>query len=102
MTQPPGIEWKTLVRKRASIFEATMAQEVVMIDSATGRYLSLDDIGSDIWRRLDVPCTFANLVEALADDYEADRTVIAEDLRVFLAKMIANDLIELDPSVPAA
>jgi hypothetical protein len=91
---PPSISDATLIRRTVSVLSATVGEEIVMMNAESGRYLGLDAIGSDIWRRLETPCSFGSLVDALAADYEADRAVIAEDVRKLLAEMAAQDLVK--------
>lgn len=39
-------------------------------------------------------CTVEELVDAVATGYEADRTVVARDVDVFLDQLRDNDLLE--------
>jgi hypothetical protein len=66
-----------------------------MMSVESGRYLGLDDIGSDIWRRLETPRTFGELIDGLAADYNADRALIADDVRKLLSEMAAHDAVTL-------
>ena len=69
--------------------------EVVMMSIEQGQYFGLDDIGSDIWKRLDPPCAFADLIDRLAADYDADRASIAADVRALLETMAERDVVRL-------
>ncbi len=69
--------------------------EVVMMSIERGRYFGLDDIGSDIWKRLDPPCSFGELIDRLAIDYDADRATIAADVRALLGRMAEQDVVRL-------
>lgn len=89
---------ETWLRRRTNMLTATVGSEIVMMDPASDRYLGLDDIGADIWARLESFCTFGQLLDGLAETYDAERAVIAEDVRAFLVKMIAENLIEFDPA----
>jgi hypothetical protein len=66
-----------------------------MMSIEQGRYFGLDGIGSDIWKRLEPPCSFADLIDRLAADYEADRATIAADVRAMLASMAKQDVVRL-------
>jgi hypothetical protein len=92
---PAPIADDTIIRRGDSFLTAGVGDETVMMDSKTGRYLGLDVIGSDIWRRLETPRSFSDLVDALTSDYEADRAVIADDVRKLLAEMAEADLVKL-------
>ena len=83
----------TLIHRTASVLTAEIDKQVVMMDIESGRYLGLDDIGSVIWQRLETPRTFGELIDGLVADYDADRSVIAGDVRKLLLDMAAHDVV---------
>jgi hypothetical protein len=83
----------TLIARSTDVMVAAVRDETVMMDAASGHYYGLDDIGSEIWRRLETPCIFAALVDGLAADFDADRAVIAEDVRKLLAMMAEHKVV---------
>jgi Coenzyme PQQ synthesis protein D (PqqD) len=85
----------TIVSRSPSVLTAEIDGEVVMMSIEQGQYFGLDDIGSDVWRRLEQPCTFADLIDRLAADYDADRASIAADVRALLESMAARDVVRL-------
>lgn len=85
----------TIISRSPAVVTAEVDGEVVMMSIEQGQYFGLDDIGSDIWRRLDPPCAFADLVDGLAADYDADRANIATDVRALLESMAARDVVRL-------
>jgi hypothetical protein len=82
-------------RNTSSLLVAPVHDETVMMSIESGRYYGLDDIGSEIWRRLETPCKFAELVDGLGADYDADRPTIAEDVRKLLSLMARHNVITL-------
>jgi Coenzyme PQQ synthesis protein D (PqqD) len=86
----------TLIRRTASVLTAEVDKQIVMMDIESGRYLGLDDIGGVIWQRLETPRTFGELVDGLVADYDADRSVIADDVRKLLLDMAAHDVVAFD------
>jgi hypothetical protein len=93
--ETPVLDDATMVSRSPSVLTAEVDGEVVMMSIEQGRYFGLDDIGSDIWKRLEPPCTFAALVDRLAADYDADRAVIAADVRSLLGQMAKQDVVRL-------
>jgi hypothetical protein len=85
----------TLISRSNALLTAPVHDEIVMMSIESGRYYGLDDIGSDIWRRLETPCKFGELVDGLAADYDADRALIADDVRKLLSQMAAKDVVRL-------
>src|SRR5580704_18683471 len=85
----------TIISRSPSVITAEVDGEVVMMSIEQGQYFGLDDIGSDIWKRLDAPCAFADLIDRLAADYDADRANIADDVRALLERMAERDVVRL-------
>jgi hypothetical protein len=85
----------TIISRSPSVLTAEVDGEIVMMSIEQGQYFGLDDIGSDIWKRLDSPCAFADLVDRLAADYDADRASIAADVRTLLESMAVQDVVRL-------
>jgi|ERR1041385_5304595 Coenzyme PQQ synthesis protein D (PqqD) len=85
----------TMISRSTSVLTAEVDGEIVMMSIEQGRYFGLDDIGSDIWKRLDTPCSFAELIDRLARDYDADRATIAADVRDLLGRMAEQDVVRL-------
>lgn len=86
---------QTTIRRSNSLLVAGVRDETVMMDTDSGHYYGLDDIGSEIWRRLETPSTFGALVDSLAADYDADRAAIAADVRALLSQMAMHDVVSL-------
>jgi hypothetical protein len=85
----------TIISRSPAVLTAEVDGEVVMMSIEQGQYFGLDDIGSDIWKRLDSPCAFADLIDRLVADYDADRENIAADVRALLATMAERDVVRL-------
>jgi hypothetical protein len=85
----------TIISRSPSVLTAEVDGEVVMMSIENGRYFGLDEIGSDIWRRLEPPCSFAELIDRLVADYDADRAIIAADVRVLIGRMAVQDVVRL-------
>src|SRR5215469_580466 len=92
---PRAIAEKTVISRSPAVLAAEVDGEIVMMSIEQGRYFGLDDIGSDIWKRLDQPCSFTTLVDRLVADYDADRATIAADVEALLGRMAAEDVVRL-------
>ena len=93
---PAPIVDSTVVSRNRSILTAEVGTETAMMSLEQDRYFGLDDIGGDIWRRLQVPRRFGDLIDELMGDYDADRATISGDVRKILTEMAAHDLVKLD------
>ncbi|MEA2950805.1 MAG: hypothetical protein QOJ96_325 [Alphaproteobacteria bacterium] len=90
-----AIDDATVIVRSPSVLTAEVDGEIVMLSIERGQYFGLDDIGSDIWKRIEPPCSFSDLVDRLAADYDADRVTIAADVRALLGRMAAQDAVRL-------
>ena len=88
-----AISGATQIARSPAVLAAEVDGEVVMMSIEQGRYFGLDDIASDIWKRIEPPCPFGELVDRLAADYEAERETIARDVRALLERMAAQDVV---------
>src|ERR1700674_3324078 len=92
---PDPIADVTVISRSPSVLTAEVEGEIVMMSIERGSYFGLDDIGSDIWKRIEQPCTFAPLIDVLAAAYDADRAAIAADVRALLDRMAEQDVVRL-------
>src|SRR5579862_1631907 len=85
----------TVISRSPSVLTAEVDGEIVMMSIEQGRYFGLDDIGSDIWKRIERSCSFATLIDGLTSHYESDRATVAADVRSLLGRMVEQDVVRL-------
>jgi hypothetical protein len=93
--QGQRIDEATIISRSPSVVAAQTGDHVVMMSIVHGRYFNLDDIASDIWKRIEPPCSLGELVDRLAADYDADRQIIADDVRGLLTRMAEREIVGL-------
>jgi Coenzyme PQQ synthesis protein D (PqqD) len=87
-----------VIVRSPSVLTAEVVGEIIMLSIERGHYFTLDDISGEIWKRIDPPCSFAELLDRLAADYDAERGTIrvrAADVRALLRRMAAQDTVRL-------
>jgi pyrroloquinoline quinone biosynthesis protein D len=78
----------TAIRKLVQNFtEADIDDEIILMRLDNGELLSLDGTAAAVWRLIDGRRDQSALVEALAEEYIADRRKIADDVRELLAQL---------------
>jgi Coenzyme PQQ synthesis protein D (PqqD) len=92
---PHAITDLTVISRSPAVLAAEVEGEIVMMSIERGSYYGLDNIGSDIWKRIEQPCSFAALIDGLVADYDADRTTITVDVRLLLDQMAGQDVVRL-------
>ena len=68
-----------------------------MLDVEQGCYFGLDDIGSDVWARLETPIQVAELCAKLAVVYAVDEKTCLTDAIALLEQLRDARLIEIHP-----
>lgn len=77
---------------------ADLEGEAVVLDTAAGEYYGFNEVGSFIWRLLQEPMTFAELIDALLDEYGVDRDRCEAEVRDLLGRMMEKNLLEIQPA----
>lgn len=90
-----NLEPDAVIAHAPDCLAADMGEELVLMSSARGIYLALDQVGSDIWSRIAQPCTFEALCDALSQAYDASRPVIEADVAMLLGKLRDAGVVEI-------
>lgn len=77
------------------IIYENVVNEILIIDTLTGSYFSLEETGSQIWQLIDQKHDKNEIVQYLSQGREADISQIAKDVKVFLKDLVDNNLIIL-------
>jgi hypothetical protein len=67
--------------------------EAVILDLASGTYFGLNGVGTRVWQLVDAGQSAAQIVDALAAEYDADRATIEQDVARLLDALSARRLI---------
>lgn len=70
--------------------------EEVILHPETGTYHGLNDVGTEIWERIQDPTPVEDLATAIAAEYDAADERVRSDVESFLADLLAADLIRVD------
>ncbi len=66
----------------------------VLLDSRSGHYYGLDEVGSRIWSLAGAGLTPTTISEKLAQEYDAPVEQLAQDVETFLADLKRSRLLE--------
>ena len=67
--------------------------EALLINLDNGNYYSLDSVGADILRLLELGASLASLVEAIAQRYEGSRAAIEDGVQALLNQLEQEGLV---------
>ncbi len=93
--EPQTIALHSVLTRNTEFMWSEVEGEIVMLDVATGSYISLDHVASEIWRLIETPLDVGSLVDRLCLKYHGDRSVIEADAMRFLNRAIARDVIRV-------
>ncbi len=93
MTDSPVIGMRYGVRE--SVLHTRLETESVLLDLDSGRYFSLNSVGSRIWDRLaEQPRTAEELIADITEEYEVSRESAEQDILDLLRELVTHNLLE--------
>ncbi|MGE0493099.1 MAG: lasso peptide biosynthesis PqqD family chaperone [Vulcanimicrobiota bacterium] len=82
-----------MLSRSNNIVASELDGDLVMMSVDTGNYYSLDEVGAAIWELLDQPRPTGELVEGLVKRFEVERETCLEDIKPFLAELLAEGIL---------
>ena len=70
--------------------------ETVILAPSGDQVLSLNPVGSFIWKQIDGAHTVRDIVDILCDEYEVERAQAEADVLAFLGQLRDHDLLVTD------
>jgi hypothetical protein len=81
-------------RKLTANFVATRVDdEILIVDLDGGELLSLEGTGRAVWELIDGVRSEADIVAALAEEYDAPRARLAQDVRALVEQLAEAALV---------
>lgn len=84
----------TILTRRTGLMTADMNGTAVLMDTMTGKYYDLGEIGGRIWELLNEPMYVSDLVGKLTAEYEVSAEQCLADITPFLRKLLDKGLLE--------
>lgn len=66
----------------------------VLLDSRSGRYYGLDEVGSRIWQLAEDGLPLSSIAERLAEEYDVARETLQHDVSRFITALKGSRLLE--------
>ena len=79
-----------------TVFIQEIDDEVILLDTTTQEYFSLNEVGKNIIDLISENLTKDQIVEELSNIYEVDKIQIEKDLTNFAKALEENGLITID------
>jgi hypothetical protein len=84
---------QTLLLQGEKMTWRELGEQIVVLDLATSRYLSIGGPGAFIWKRLSKGATLTELVDLVVAEYDIDEATALADTETFLADLRARSLL---------
>jgi hypothetical protein len=88
-----GFTGEAMIAQSGKALSTMVDGEAVLIGIETGHYYGLDAVGTAIWNRIEQPCSFDDLCAGLAEEFDGDPGMIADETRTFLTQLIERELV---------
>jgi len=79
----------------STVLFTTVEDNVVLLNTRTNKYYSLDEVGARFWNFLSEGKTLRETHQALLEEYEVEPPQLEQDLLELLADLQENDLVEI-------
>lgn len=77
------------------VMARAVGEEVVILNLESGTYFGLDVVGARVWQLLSENKTFAEVHEALFQEFEVAREALEKDLDALISDLQLQGLIEI-------
>ncbi|MFT5619313.1 MAG: hypothetical protein ACI85I_002556 [Arenicella sp.] len=81
------------VQKNPEQLASELDGEVVLLSIENGRYYKIDDIGSEVWNRIEEPIKIKQICQDLLNDFDVAKEDCQKDVLAFLEKLKEDNLI---------
>lgn len=95
MVQTATIDDTTMVRRKAAVVGADVADDAILLDIDSGYFFQLNSTGAKIWAFVEQPQTLGALTDHMAASYKVDAETCRSDVAEFVADLIERGVLEV-------
>lgn len=85
----------TMLRRKAAVVGADVADDAILLDIDTGYFFQLNVTGAKIWAFVEQPQTLGALTDHMAASYKVDAETCRSDVAEFVADLIDRGVLEI-------
>lgn len=85
---------ESIVRRSEAQVSCEIGQEVVALSVSKGNYFQMDEVGGQIWKRLESPLSVGELCDRLQSEYEVNAEQCELETLAFLQSLSEAGLVE--------
>lgn len=94
-TEQAQVGPETTVRVLPSVYARAFGTELVLLDFGRGEYFGLDELGAEIWKRLETGASLAAIVDEVVASHEVGREDAFRDIVDLVTHMRDHGLVVL-------
>lgn len=95
MVQTATIDDMTMLRRKAAVVGADVADDAILLDIDSGYFFQLNRTGAKIWAFVEAPQTMGALRAHMAARYKVDVEECRRDVTEFVADLIERGVLEV-------
>lgn len=84
-----------MIERSSDVLSALVGEEIVLIHVDAGLYFGLEKTARSIWELLELPRSFDDLCQALADRYRSDPVTLRAETERFVQEMANEGIVIL-------
>lgn len=88
----------TLFSRATDQVSADLNGDMAILNLQTKTYFGLAGVGAFIWQKLEEPTDFANLTQAVLDEFDVESERCSADVAAFLEKLASLGLLRVSSS----
>lgn len=89
------ITLKTIIAHKKDLPSTNIDGEIALMNIETGKYFTMNLVGSDIWNKTINPISVENLVSSMKNEYDIDIDTCRQQVLIFLEKLLCEGIIEI-------
>ena len=95
MSQPELTLNSVIRRNEKKFLVSKVGVETVMMNIENGDYIGLNEVGTDIWEKIDSPRSVSEIIDQLIAEYDVNAEQCTRNTLTYLTQMHAMDAIEI-------
>ncbi len=91
----PNINLDTKILAARDVLSAELGDEISLLNVKSGTYFTLNSVGANVWRQIQVPTSLARIKAQILTEYDVEDQCCENDLRQLVSEFKASGLIEI-------
>lgn len=79
--------------KNLKVDVVNMGNELAMMNTETGKYVIINEVGKDIWSLIDGEKSEEDIINALLELYDIDEETCSNEVNTFIRQLIDEKLV---------